>query len=128
MQIEKILCELNYASDVVEKFKQEKIDVSVVVLLTDQELSDLGIKTVGDRAVLRKNCRGVIQGQQVSSEVRRVPRLSYSSPSGSLVTFSGSSSIPRKPKCKAKLALASERYEKKGRVSTAVFQKKLVVF
>ena len=32
----------------------QQIGVSIVPLLTDQELSELGIKTVGDRAMLRK--------------------------------------------------------------------------
>ena len=71
----------------------------------------------------------------MANEVQRVmgpstPRMSYSSPSHSLLSLSGSTTIPRKPKRKAKIALALEKYEgrKKGRVSTAVFQKKLVVF
>ena len=74
-------------------------------------------------------------GKKVTSEVRRImgsstPRMSYSTPSHSLVQLSGSMQIPRKPKRKAKAAIAAEKYggKKKGRVSTATFQKKVVVF
>ena len=31
--------------------------IPTVPLLTDRDLDELGIKTVGDRAVLRKRCR-----------------------------------------------------------------------
>lgn len=94
-----VLSELAYSSEVLEKFKQEKviakffrlvyfthnfhqinlrcsiscfhksylltqqIGVSIVPLLTDQELSELGIKTVGDRAMLRKHCRESVQSK-----------------------------------------------------------------
>ena len=34
-----------------------QVFVSTVPLLTDRDLEELGIKTVGDRAVLRKRCR-----------------------------------------------------------------------
>ena len=42
-------------------------------------------------------------GKKVTSEVRRImgtstPRLSYSTPSHSMVQLSGSTQIPRKPK------------------------------
>ena len=70
--------------------------------------------------------------QNVRSEVRRVmgsstPRLGYNTPTHSLLNLSGSQ-IPKKPKRKAKIALAIEKYagKKKGWVS-ATFQKKLVV-
>lgn len=47
-----------------------------------------------------------------------------------MVHLSGSTQIPRKPKRKAKVAIAAEKYgtKKKGRASTATFQKKVVVF
>ena len=71
----------------------------------------------------------------MTSEVHRrmgtsTPRLSYSTPSHSLVNLSGSTQIPRKPKRKAKLVMAAEMYggKKKGSASTTTFQKKLVVF
>lgn len=34
-----------------------QVYISTVPLLTDRDLEELGIKTVGDRAVLRKQCR-----------------------------------------------------------------------
>jgi len=40
-----------------------QIGLSIVPLLTDQELIDLGVKTVGDRALLRKHCRESIQSE-----------------------------------------------------------------
>ena len=95
-----VLSELAYSSEVLEKFKQEKviagcwlrffldlcnfhqinlrcsfscfhksylltqqIGVSIVPLLTDQELTELGIKTGGDRAMLRKHCRKSVQSK-----------------------------------------------------------------
>ena len=61
----------------------------------------------------------------MTSEVRRImgastPRLSYSTPSHSLVHLSGSMQIPRKLKRKAKVVIAAEKHgtKKKGRIST----------
>ena len=34
-----------------------QIYVPTIALLTDQEMTDLGIRTVGKRAMLRKKCR-----------------------------------------------------------------------
>ena len=34
-----------------------QIYVCTISLLTDQEMTDMGIKTVGERAMLRKKCR-----------------------------------------------------------------------
>ena len=70
----------------------------------------------------------------MTSEVRRImgsstPHLSYSTPSHSLVHLSGFMQIPRKPKRTAEAAIAAAKYGgKKGRDSTATFQKKVVVF
>lgn len=36
--------------------------MSTIPLLTDKELEELGVKTIGDRAVLRKRCREAEQG------------------------------------------------------------------
>ena len=74
-------------------------------------------------------------GKKVTSEVKRVmgsgsPSLSYNTPTRSLSNLLGSNQIPRKPKRKAKFEVAAQKYgtKKKGRSSTATFQKKLVVF
>ena len=73
--------------------------------------------------------------KKVTSEVKRVmgsgsPSLSYNTPTRSLSNLFGSNQIPRKPKRKAKSEVAAQKYEtkKKGRSSTATFQKKLIVF
>ena len=74
-------------------------------------------------------------GKKVTSKVKRVmgsgsPSLSYNTPTRSLSNLLGSNQIPRKPKRKAKFEVAAQKYgtKKKGRSSTATFQKKLVVF
>ena len=46
-------------------FLTQQIGISIVSLLTDQELIKLGIKTVGDRAMLRKHCRESVQSKWI---------------------------------------------------------------
>ena len=46
-------------------FFTPQIDASIVSLLTDQELINLGINTVGDRAMLRKHCHESVQSEWI---------------------------------------------------------------
>lgn len=46
-------------------FFTQQIDVSIVSLLTDQELIKLGTNTLGDRAMLRKHCRKSVQSEWI---------------------------------------------------------------
>ena len=46
-----------------------QIHVSTIPLLTDKELEELGVKTIGDRAVWRKRCREAEQGILLFSAV-----------------------------------------------------------
>ena len=74
-------------------------------------------------------------GKNVLSEVHRImspstSRVGYNSSSRSISTLVRSSQIDRKPGRKGKLKAAEEKYrcKKKAKVSTATFQKKVVVF
>jgi hypothetical protein len=56
-EMERILNEMGFNSDVLRKFSDENISVSTVELLSDSDLESIGVLTIGARALLRKKCR-----------------------------------------------------------------------
>ncbi|XP_065887912.1 uncharacterized protein [Dysidea avara] len=127
--MESVLRDLNFSDEVVERFKEEKVFVSTIPLLTDSDFSELGIKTMGQRAMLKKRCCDISQGKKVASEVRRImgpaiPSTSYSLPMHSITNF-GTPQLPRRSKQKGKYSATAYNRSKKTSVS---FQKRIYVF
>ena len=46
-----------------DRFREEHIDLEVLVSLTDTELNCLGVNTIGKRACLRESCRKKLASQ-----------------------------------------------------------------
>ena len=83
-------------------------------MLTDKELEELGVKTIGDRATLRKRCH---EGPQ--------QYVAYSPSASSFSSLSGSE-LPRKNKRKGKYQLEIQKPKKRS--SAVTFEKKLYAF
>jgi hypothetical protein len=56
-QMEEVLTSLGFGEEVKRTFKDEKIFVSTVNLLTNEQLKELGIKTVGQQVILKEACK-----------------------------------------------------------------------
>lgn len=64
--MEKILEEINLGT-LIERFKEERIDPESVAALTDQDLSRLGVQTIGDRVRLRTLCQRKLADEEAQN-------------------------------------------------------------
>ena len=59
---------IKYMGTLIEKFREQRMDPSVILSSSDSELARLGVSTIGDRVRLRELCKE-------AEENTRQPRL-----------------------------------------------------
>ena len=70
--IDTLLIEIGL-SHLLQKFHEGKVDLNNIIYATDNDLSKLGVMTIGDRAQLREGCPRHIQKQQNNSTINIEP-------------------------------------------------------
>jgi hypothetical protein len=71
MAMEHILQQLNMGT-LIEKFREQKMDPSVILSSSDSELARLGVSTIGDRVRLRELCKEAEENTRQPQSAMRV--------------------------------------------------------